>query len=45
VSIVRRTLMALGPMAATAAAFRLNGNGTSPRVVGGWRALTGPSYR
>jgi hypothetical protein len=37
--------MALALMAATAAAFRLNGNGTSPRVVGGWRRLSGPSYR
>jgi hypothetical protein len=44
-SVLRRAFLALGLMAAATVALRLGGKRSSPRVVGGWRALSGPTYR
>jgi len=46
VALLRRVLFALFLTAAAGAAIRLGTNSTiTPRRVGGWRPLAGPTFR
>jgi hypothetical protein len=45
VVLLRRALVAVSLMAAAGSALRFGSTRTTPRRVGGWRALSGPSFR
>jgi hypothetical protein len=44
-ALLRRALVAVFLTVVAGAALRLTNKQTSPRRVGGWRLLSGPTYR